>query len=314
MTISRLFPAALVATFLSSSAFGDGSSLVKFDLVRLDPEVAHAQVEGIANALSQQLAPSFSFVSESEVEGLRVGAEKPVDVSAALGVLADARNAMNNFDNKSAQKKLKEARALLEPMRPSLRNYDPLTNLWLYTAVVAMNKNDKKGAQAAFTELARLRPDYHIDAAQFPPNVLEAFEKARAAEAKQPRGRMVLSSSPAGAKLYVDEVASGQTPVTVAASPGEHVIRFELTGYNGTSEKVKVESYEKIDKQATLEKNPNMAALRQLEAEVQTGGSPSALPALGAKVAEALKADGVLVGLVALSVDGTLVSVAYLPR
>src|SRR5437867_4060630 len=137
MTISRLFPAALVATFLSTPALGDGPALVKLDLVRLDPEVPPAQAESIAHELDQQLAASFSIVPAREVEGLRTGAEKPVDVSGATDAITAARTSMNNFDFKAAKKKLNEAKMLLEPMRPSLRDYEPLTNLWLYTAVVA---------------------------------------------------------------------------------------------------------------------------------------------------------------------------------
>ena len=85
----------------------------------------------------------------------------------------------------------------------------------------------------------------------------------------------MLTSSPSGAKVYVDEVASGQTPVTVAALPGEHIVRFELAGYLGATDKLRVESYEKVEKGAELAVNPSMQALKQLEADVPAGGIPS---------------------------------------
>ena len=79
----------------------------------------------------------------------------------------------------------------------------------LLTAVASMNANDKKTAQAAFQELAHLRPDFHIDPTQFPPSVISSFDKARQALEKVARGRVAITSNPAGARIYLDEVPAG---------------------------------------------------------------------------------------------------------
>src|SRR5262245_59190800 len=161
-----------------------------------------------------------------------------------------------------------------------------------------MHSGDKKTSGAAFAELARLRPDFRIDPQQFPPTVLEAFEKARQAETKQARGRVVINAVPAGAKVYVDEVAAGTAPGSVAATPGEHVVRVEKAGYDSWAEKVTVISYAKVEKEAVLKKNQGSQALKQLEAELMSGPAPKAVAQLGSSVSEALGAQGTIVGVV----------------
>src|SRR5262245_47528529 len=177
-----------------------------------------------------------------------------------------------------------------------------------------MHSGDKKTSAASFAELARIRPDFRIDPAQFPPAVLEAFEKARQAETKQARGRVVINSVPAGAKIYVDEVAAGTAPGSVAASPGEHVVRVEKAGYYSWAEKISVASYAKVEKDAVLKKNVGSQALKQLEAEVMSGPGPRVLAQLGSSVSDALRAHGTILGVVGGSYQTYAISVTFLPK
>jgi hypothetical protein len=99
----------------------------------------------------------------------------------------------------------------------------------------------------------------------------------------------------------------------VPASPGDHVIRFEMKGHVSWTKNVTTESYAKVEIQATLEKNANLIALRELDQGPLAGAAPGALSDPATQVAKALEANAVLVGIVALSVKGYLLSVAYLP-
>jgi hypothetical protein len=125
---------------------------------------------------------------------------------------------------------------------------------------------------------------------------------------------VVINAVPAGAKVYVDEVAAGTAPGSVAATPGEHVVRVEKAGYYSWAEKVTVISYAKVEKEAVLKKNLGSQALRQLEAELMSGPSPKVLTQLGSTVSEALGAQGTVVGVVGGSYQTYAVSVTYLPR
>lgn len=304
----------LLAAGVASAAPPEAPRAVFLELAPLDEEVASSVRQQLSQGLGNRLNESFRLVAPAEVEALRAGAEKEPDVAEAAALIEQARKHLGNVQFKQAYKLVAQARTLLDPLRPNLRDYSLLTNAMLYQAVIAMNLGDKRGSAQAFADLARLRPDFRIDSAEFPPAVVEAFDKARSADAKQPRGRLIISSVPAGAEVYVDEVKRGQTPITVPASPGEHVIRLSSPTYLSWTQTVNVASYGKHDVKAELAKNVPQASLKELEAAAVSGGAPEVFTRAASVVAEALGADGVVLGIVALSVKGYVVTTAWLPR
>lgn len=316
--MSRLTSAALCAALLAAGAATaappDAPKAVYLELQPLDAEVSPAVNQQLSEALAKELEKALSLTPRAEVDAVRAGTEKEPDTAAATALLAEAKTLLGNVQARQAFKKLAAARAILEPLRPQLRDYTQFTQVLLYTAVVAMNLGDKRTAAAAFADLARLRPDFRIDSAEFPPNVVEAFDKARQAEAKQPRGRLLVSSVPAGAQVFVDEVARGQTPLTVPASPGEHVVRLSSPSYLSWTKTVAVESYGKHEVKAELAKNVPQASLKQLEEGAVAGEKPQVLLDAAQVVSTTLGAQAVVVGISALSVKGYVVTAAWLPK
>lgn len=300
----------LVCTAVAARA--EKSRVLQLELLPIDPEVSRAVSRQISAALTTDFGDAFALVPEAQLEALRSGAVKPPDISAALAQLATGRDQLISGQYKAAQRTLKGVLDKLDPLRPKLRDYTPIANTLLYTAVAAMNLNDKKAAAAAFGRLARLRPDFRVDPAEFPPNVIEAFQKARQVEDKVPRGRLVVASTPAKAQVYLDELPVGVTPIAVPALAGEHVLRVALAEHVDFTQTVNVESYAKVEVQVPLEKDLSIEALRQLEAQALAGAPPGAFSEPATTVANALEADGIVFGVVALSVKGYLASVAYI--
>src|SRR5512140_503372 len=197
-----------------------GASVAVLDLRGVDPDLPGSVVPAIDTALRAQLGAQLAVLPAPELTDLRAGTEKGPDLSAVNALLAEAKAQMLNFQYAQVIKKLTEAKREIAPLVLQLRDYQPLLEIHLYMAVASMNAGDKRTSAASFAELARLRPDFRIDPQQFPPSALDAFDKARQAEARQARGRVVINSVPAGAKVYVDEVEAGTAPGSVAASPG----------------------------------------------------------------------------------------------
>lgn len=291
-----------------------GGSVAVLELRAVDPDLPASVVPAIDSALHSKLEAELAVLPASGLSDLRAGAEKAPDLTAVNALLADAKKELLNFKYAEVIRKLIQAKRQLEPMVLQLRDYQPLLEIHLYMAVASMNAGDKRTSAAAFGELARLRPDFRIDPQQFPPTVLEAFEKARQAETKQARGRVVINAVPGGAKVYVDEVAAGTAPGSVAATPGEHIVRVEKAGYYSWAEKVIVIPYGKVEKEAVLKKNMGSQALKQLEAELMSGPAPKVVAQLGSTVSEALGTQGIVVGEVAGSYQTYAVSVAYVPK
>jgi len=293
-------------------------SVAVLELRTIDPDLPGSVVPAIDTALRAKLDAQLSVLPAAALGDLRAGTEKAPDLAAVNALVADAKKELLNFKYAEVIRKLIQAKRQIDPLIFQLRDYQPLLEIHLYMAVAAMNAGDKRTSAASFSELARLRPDFRIDPQQFPPTVLEAFEKARQAETKQARGRVVINAVPGGAKVYVDEVAAGTAPGSVAATPGEHVVRVEKAGYYSWAEKVTVISYGKVEKEAVLKKNLGSQALKQLEVEVMSGPSPKVLAQLGSTVSEALGAQGTIVGVVGGSYQGYAqtyaISVTFVPR
>jgi hypothetical protein len=305
---------SLAFLLAAGAGFAEGPKAVYLELQPVDEEVSRSVSQGITQGLAKELEKSFSLLPPAQAEALAAGKEKEPDISEATAQLDEARKLLGNVQFKQAFKKLATARSILEPLRPQLRDYTQLTTALLYTAVVAMNLGDKRTSANAFADLARLRPDFRIDSAEFPPAVVEAFEKARQYEAKQPRGRMNISSTPAGAQVFIDEVPRGQTPLTVPGSPGEHVIRLQSNGYLSWTKLQMVDSYGKHEVKAELTKNVPQESLLTLRNGAATGAAPEALIAAAGPVNSALGTDGIVVGTIAISVKGFVVSAAWLPK
>lgn len=87
-------------------------------------------------------------------------------------------------------------------------------------------------AMANFVRLLTWRPHLSYDTAFFPAAHIPLFEKARAAVKRKPRGSIELSSSPPGAKAYVDGRFMGVTPTVVfGLRIGEHYATFKKPGF-----------------------------------------------------------------------------------
>ncbi len=69
-----------------------------------------------------------------------------------------------------------------------------------------------------------------------------------------PTGRLVISSAPPRAKVYIDEVYYGLTPLTLDIRPGIHDVSVGQKGFRDSKERVSVRSGETTELPAVLDK------------------------------------------------------------
>lgn len=67
-------------------------------------------------------------------------------------------------------------------------------------------------------------------------------------------GMLLVSTDPARAKVYLDGVYYGMSPLQVEAVPGVHTVEAKLKGYKNSSEKVAVRKGDKTELELSLEK------------------------------------------------------------
>lgn len=67
-------------------------------------------------------------------------------------------------------------------------------------------------------------------------------------------GMLLVTTEPARAKVYMDGVYYGMSPLRVEATPGVHTVEIKLNGFKTTSEKVSVRKGDKTELELELEK------------------------------------------------------------
>lgn len=82
----------------------------------------------------------------------------------------------------------------------------------------------------AFRSVLRLQPTYRMSAASYSPAFRARFERLRQEQARAPTVRLSVASVPAGATVFLDGLAVGQTPLVRELSPGLYQL---LVGKDG---------------------------------------------------------------------------------
>jgi hypothetical protein len=88
---------------------------------------------------------------------------------------------------------------------------------------------------------------YSGNAGAVPPPALEARATAT-------QGLLLVNSNPQRAKVYVDDIYYGLSPLRVAMDPGIHTVSVKLDGFRMVSEKVSVRKGDNTDVELTLER------------------------------------------------------------
>lgn len=316
MGFDRFRGLQLAVCVVSIQALAAAPTVVVVDVVPAEEQVTQAHAARVNAVYRSKLEAGFKVLSGSEVEQRRAGpAEAGPELGPIKARIAEGKSQFLNFQFAAAIKTFKGTKASLQAIQADLRDYQPLLESLQYLAVSSMNSGDKKSADAAFRELAHIRPDYQIDPKQFPPNVLQAFEKVRAAEAKTPRGRLSIKSEPSGASVFLNEFEVGVTPLVVPAPPGAHMVRVQQPGYFPWNQRVQITSYQKEEVAVLLKPKGDSGPdpLAALEANLPKSSTPRELMRLGAAAASAIGVKGVVVSVLGRSDEGFVLSSAYLP-
>jgi len=171
---------------------------------------------------------------EAHVERSRLGA-----LAAADALVARARQAAADLDEGTALSALTRARGLVEGAADVAGASRWLAEVELILGVVAQQAGHEQLAEESFANAATLDPTRLLLAAEAPPAVA-----ARAAEVRQTGRedvRVRIQSSPV-AEVYLDDRRIGETPVTVVARAGRHVLRLEAPGHRPLGEVVALDA------------------------------------------------------------------------
>lgn len=121
---------------------------------------------------------------------------------------------------------------LYEANFAELVDYDKLVDAHLNMAVAYFGAGYEDNGADALQQVVSLRPDVTVDKKTHSPSFIAALEKVQKKFSSYKPGTTTITSTPAGAKVFIDGVLRGQAPVTVKdLQKGDHYVQVRMDGY-----------------------------------------------------------------------------------
>lgn len=155
--------------------------------------------------------------------------------NAALQHITEARRLLEEGSQAYLDLQLDNATELLgqaieefDASQSALEDESGLGQALLYLGASYVFNGQTRTGRRVFERLHRQMPHIKPDPNEFPPEVVEQYERSAP---RSNDGAIHIMSDPSGAIAYVDFVPRGQTPITVTGlPPGEHTVRLTRPG------------------------------------------------------------------------------------
>lgn len=223
--------------------------------LRLEGEL-HDALSGQPELL--QWADPATLVPASAPEGLDEGDK----------LFNEGKDAYDNLDTEKAATKFSAAADYYRQHAAELKP-EKLARTCIFLGSTLMLNGEAPKAQTAFTCAALAEPSVRPENGLFGQDVHDAFNTARAALLRQPKGTLNVDSVPAGAHVFVRGQYLGLTPLQgVELPPGPQQVVLTLQGHESFGVFKEVSSGQTAGVSATLEPLPALDSLRSLAAQV----------------------------------------------
>lgn len=144
-----------------------------------------------------------------------------------------------------------------------LVDYDKLVDAQLQLAVAYFEAGYEDNGAESLQQVISLRPSFAVDKRRYPQPFLQAVEKVRRDLETMKPGTLTVTSTPAGAKVFVDGILRGDSPAVVTdLLKGNHYVQVRAEGRKVFASQIRAPMGE--------EKQTVDAQLAPMEAETQT--------------------------------------------
>ena len=143
--------------------------------------------------------------------------------------------------HEAALAQVKEAVEALERTPPSARNWKLLASGRVLQSLVLKATGKKEPAAEAFRRLLRVAPAHALDANEYSPSTIAAFEAVRKELKGAKKTAVSIVSQPPGAEVFLDGAPVGTTPFTGAFPPGSYSVSILSAAGSSFPRTLKVE-------------------------------------------------------------------------
>ena len=154
------------------------------------------------------------------------------DLAKAANYESKGRECLLNLALEDATDAFQTARVLLRKHQQWLDDPDPLIVVLMGLAESLAAAGSREEARAAYREVLVLSPGYEPDPGQVPSKFRSLFDLVREKTAQELAGSLSVTSGPNGAKVELDGLTVGATPVVKSGVPaGLHALRVHKEGF-----------------------------------------------------------------------------------
>lgn len=220
-----------VAEALPRVALAAPSPRVGVFVVSLDARAAQQKglLEGAAEAALER-ATRFTVVPVQEAFNPAATRGRATRAGDASQKLKAGKQALDDLDNEKATASFTAA---LEDWKQAdlSRDFASLLDAWVMKAAGHATGGENTAAKKDMEAVVALAPKTEFSPTFFPPDLIK-FAEAQKKLAANAKGELLLRTEPPGARVWVDGVYRGVSPVTVAGlSGGKHFVTATLGGY-----------------------------------------------------------------------------------
>lgn len=225
-----------------------------FQITSADTGNANFELSGVIKELTYNVRArdEVSIAVESTLKDVKTGKVVWSGVvveknSRFAGISGDDKNSVANYLKRElgivSTKTTDAISAVLMRVHPELFNLTPGTRPIPGVTVLVAPTAVPPAAAAPGQQYGQP----YSDSTAVPPPMVRARASAT-------QGLLLVNSSPQRAKVYVDDIYYGLSPLRVAMDPGIHTISVKLDGYRMVSEKVSVRKGDNTEVDLNLER------------------------------------------------------------
>ncbi|QRK13866.1 PEGA domain-containing protein [Archangium violaceum] len=217
----------------------------------------------------------------------------PASLAQGDALFDEGKGLYDNLDPEAASKKFTEAAAFYQ-RHPVDTKPERLARAYIFLGASRLLNGESAGAQEAFTRALLAAPTVRPQSELFGQDVHDAFDAAKQALSRLPRGTLAIASVPTGARVTLHGEHLGTTPLKdVELAPGPHQVVLTLPGHLPFGTFQEVAPSQRGELRPRLEPTPELASVQALAAEVSSSSrslGSSKVPPGVARIAEKLGA------------------------
>jgi tetratricopeptide (TPR) repeat protein len=201
--------------------------------------------------------------------------EVGTELARAVKARARGREQLLEMQLDEAVEAFQTARVSYRKLGAYLDDLDPLIDALMGLGEAFASQGDLEAARAAYREILVLSPDYLPDPSEVPTRFRTLFEEERQEARQQLGGRVRVRVEPGGARVVLDGLTVGASPVERDGVPGGlHFLRVHAEGRESLRRAIEVRSGEETILQESLRPRPEVDLVARIRAALEAEEPP----------------------------------------